>query len=420
MSFDADEETSTDDPFDFDPTAIQLKPKAMYPHKLKQRQIDGCLKLIYWYYNNTKKDTELFHRIAHHNPAKHHHFFTSRSDFHHKLMDVYRVWLECVQKLHKRLRSTVARSERSIPESIAPQDFWIGCAMWKKLLYWNGSWLSKRPALFVFPNDVKKRLFGNYSSNNPERRSQWIMKWKRSGETIIDQNQLIVLPKAVENYLYIVMSREMVVDWMNVRDFDSDEFVARILNMPYTATFKNWLVELCDSSPDEKSHDEFVELVNKTVAKLLKMVTNTKLKAIRIYALAQKLRGGVQFRHQRLVEAKKKEQKKVNQSKRNLAKIGAKLKDFNKVRRLSTRGRGRGRGRSSSYSSSSSSSSSNSNSSSKKDKRSRKSNKSSRGGIAAKLRRLSRGRGRGTRQHRGHSRSRGNSSSSSSTCSSSR
>ena len=61
---------------------------------------------------------------------------------------------------HKRLRSTVARSERSIPESIAPQDFWIGCAMWKKLLYWNGSWLSKRPALFVFPNDVKKRLFG--------------------------------------------------------------------------------------------------------------------------------------------------------------------------------------------------------------------------------------------------------------------
>ena len=110
----------------------------------------------------------------------------------------------------------------------------------------------------------------------------------------------MIVPEEMEKFFYEIASKEMIVAWKHTSFFDVCTFVQRdVLEKPYTTEFKSWFRNLFD----DPSAPWVQELVDKSVQSMVQKITNTKLKAIRVYHEAQELKGGVKFRDQRRVEA---------------------------------------------------------------------------------------------------------------------
>mgnify|MGYP006086618839 FL=1 len=283
----------------FDLFNLEIPPRALYPIKLSAKQIKTCLIIIEYFCDITSTDTDLFNAISKYNPRPHHPLFHNRSDFHGKLMAVYYIWLEAVHKQYAIEQRKRTRSTASVPMSISPQDFWLCCAQARVVYFDHGDPFEKTKAMFPLPSKVAKIIFGLGLGGGHVRRNVWVDRWKRSGESIRHRNNILIVPEEMETFFYEIASKEMIVAWEMTSFFDVTTFTTNILKKTYTNTFKLWFRNLFED-PNASS---VKSLVDNSVALMVQKITNTKLKAIRVYHKAQELKGGVKFRDQRRVEA---------------------------------------------------------------------------------------------------------------------
>tara|TARA_B100000780_G_scaffold236949_1_gene177889 strand:- start:293 stop:1207 length:915 start_codon:yes stop_codon:yes gene_type:complete len=283
-------------------TDIDISPLAVYP-KMTQHQIDGCLCVIQHYYETVtpRTDTNLYNTVANYTPIKIPPSFYSKSDFHQKLVAVYLVWTEAVRRQHQlNRRANFLRDKIAIPEDISPQDFWIACTCARKCFLAHKNIFDRIKAIFPLPQYVLTKIYGD----DGNRRNVWIRRWRRSGEDIHDDTKMMVLPQEMEDWFYEIASKDMIVQWDKARDFDVVEFVQATLKKTYTLNFKLWFKSLFNL--DIEDEQRVKDLIDGATKEMVHTLTNTKLKAIRVYMKAQKLQGGVRFRHKRRVEAENK------------------------------------------------------------------------------------------------------------------
>ena len=336
--------------FHFDPTTL-CHVGAFASTGLPLSQLKSCLNVIIWFYDVEKKskspsNTKLYHSIAQYNPTPHMWCFSSRIDFHHKLLKTYHCWRRLVQQEHKLLRQKRFKTIQIIPKEISTGDFWVCCRGMAKYMKDNGPTFQKIKAKRMVPGHVMQELNGC----DPSRRALWIYKWQCAGKTIVNNGYgLVVLPLPIENLFYRVICHDMIVRKEDSRDFQMDRFVSKTMTQPYAIEAKGYLVKLFEGKGDVAFKFE-VDAVKHMMESMIKSAANTVLKRTAEYNNAKdqkkakiNLRAKLASNHD---EARRKSDLRDKQ-KKNIKKETRKRKKplSKRGRRGSGRGGGRGGGR---------------------------------------------------------------------------
>jgi hypothetical protein len=294
----------------FDPKNLVI-PASLLTSVMTAKDIHCCLRIISIFYNSNTTATGLYHDVAMYNPQPCLPGFTSMSDFHHKIVDVLRVY-RMVVKIERRRRRRAKRATHLVtPEKIPPHPFWIACAAIRKIMLRHkggGGYVANQ---FMLPKETKNWFYGVGLPGSGKRRDDQIVVWKDSGIPIGDVYEMIVPSAVVEDFLYRVSVIEMIRTHQDSREFDQQQFVLTILKMQYTKDFKD---SFRQTHPDLlKQHgDTKDDLVDKTTKRIIEIIVNTTLAGITMYEQAGKLPGGgVRFRHKCAVIAEDQEKKEV-------------------------------------------------------------------------------------------------------------
>ena len=103
----------------FDPKNLVI-PASLLTSVMTAKDIHCCLRIISIFYNSNTTATGLYHDVAMYNPQPCLPGFTSMSDFHHKIVDVLRVY-RMVVKIERRRRRRAKRATHLVtPEKIPP------------------------------------------------------------------------------------------------------------------------------------------------------------------------------------------------------------------------------------------------------------------------------------------------------------
>ena len=240
-------ELETNEP-PYDPTSVVLVPADFSAATLDQHQIDGCLKIVYYYYGSECADittpTQLLHAICETEAPKGHPFF-SESDFHHSLMQVHKVWCSVVQVQSADIRRK-KKQTRTLQTELTADDGWIGWTTLRKIFLPSGLWIdqkssAKRQGLIPeFPHYIRQIFYGTDGA----RRNHWIHRWQNTGRDVHDSTKMFVPPQQVEDFFYRFLTVDMGRTVDEVLDFDQQRFVHETLEKEYTKDFLRWFESL--------------------------------------------------------------------------------------------------------------------------------------------------------------------------------